>query len=49
LVVILFEPDTAYPQVFTAGRPLPDNPQPGFSVAARFLNIAVIRQWTHGN
>jgi hypothetical protein len=49
LLVILFERDTAYPPVFTAGRPLPGNPQPAFNVAARRLNIAVVRQWTHGN
>src|SRR5207237_6279617 len=31
LMVILFERDTAYRQIFTDGRPLPDNPQPGFN------------------
>jgi hypothetical protein len=31
LLVILFERDTAYRQIFTDGRPLPDDPQPGFN------------------
>src|ERR1700680_652481 len=31
LLVILFERDTAYRQIFTDGRPLPVNPQPGFN------------------
>ena len=31
LLVILFERDTAYRQIFTDGRPLPVDPQPGFN------------------
>jgi hypothetical protein len=31
LVVILFERDTAYRQIFTDGRPLPGDPQPSFN------------------
>jgi hypothetical protein len=31
LLIILFERDTAYRQIFTDGRPLPDDPQPGFN------------------
>ena len=31
LLVILFERDTAYRQIFTDGRPLPDDPQPSFN------------------
>ncbi len=31
LMVILFERDTAYRQIFTDGRPLPEDPQPGFN------------------
>jgi hypothetical protein len=45
----LFARDAAYPQAFTSGRLLPVNLQPNFNAAARLLNIAVARQWTHGN
>jgi hypothetical protein len=31
LLVILFERDTAYRQIFTDGRPLPEDPQPSFN------------------
>jgi len=31
LLVILFERDTTYRQIFTDGRPLPEDPQPGFN------------------
>ena len=31
LVLILFERDTAYRQIFTDGRPLPEDPQPGYN------------------
>jgi len=31
LVVILYEKDTQYRQIFTDGRPLPDDPQPSFN------------------
>jgi hypothetical protein len=58
--LILFERDTVYREILTAGRPLPEDPQPSLNVAAsprpfdpaaspRLLEIAVVGEWTNGN